>query len=48
MTAGGGGRPHFFRQHRLEKNAGLTPTLAVTSRILEETHFFTFGMDNAF
>ncbi len=28
MTAGVGVSPHFFRQHRLEKNAGLTPTLA--------------------
>src|SRR5437899_2212171 len=27
MGDGGGGvSPHFFRQHRLEKNAGLTPT----------------------
>src|SRR6266568_9428734 len=25
--------PHFFRQHRLEKNAVLTPTPAVTDRI---------------
>src|SRR6266852_4662293 len=24
--------PHFFRQHRLEKNAVLTPTPAVTDR----------------
>src|SRR5438552_3961409 len=30
---GRGVSPHFFRQHRLEKNAGLTPTPAVTDRI---------------
>jgi len=48
VTAGVGGSSHFFRQTSLEKNARLNPTLAVTSRILEETHFFTFGMDNAF
>ena len=32
MTAGVGVSPHFFRQHRLEKNAGLTPTPTVTDR----------------
>ena len=33
---GRGVSPHFFRQHRLEKNAGLTPTsmAARSSRIL--------------
>src|SRR6266404_3497838 len=40
MSGSFGGRPgqswvspHFFRQHRLEKNAGLTPTPAVTDRM---------------
>src|SRR5882672_5176051 len=31
VTAGVGVSPHFFRQHRLEKNAGLTPTLGYFS-----------------
>src|SRR5882724_7762925 len=34
VTEGVGVSPHFFRRHRLEKNAGLTPTPAVTDRIL--------------
>src|SRR6266699_204983 len=32
VTVGVGVSPHFFRQHRLEKNAGLPPTPAATDR----------------
>jgi len=35
--------PHFFRQHKLEKNAALTPTPAVTDRILLAPVFFCMG-----
>jgi len=39
LTAGVGVSPHFFRQHILEKNAGLTPTPAATDRILGKSDF---------
>ena len=34
IWSGVGVSPHFFRQHKLEKNAGLTPTPAVIDRIV--------------
>jgi len=33
---GRGASPHFFRQHRLEKNAGLTPTPKVAIATLNK------------
>jgi len=39
LTAGVGVSPHFFRQHILEKNAGLPPTPAATDRILGKSDF---------
>jgi len=43
VTAGVGVSPHFFRQHRLEKNAVLTPTPAVTDQMQRTTRKMLSG-----
>ena len=41
QDGGRGASPHFFRQHRLEKNAGLTPTPKVAICDLKQAHSFS-------